>query len=270
MPQFLEHSMTSWHGQQLLHQHSLVDQFDPRARILAMTLFALATVFSHNLLIPAIALCLSIGVALRANLDMQRTLRRVLAMDVFIVLMIVMLPLTTPGDALFHVFGFAASQQGFVQAMMIALKTNAVVLMLLALLGTLEATTLGHALARLRVPEKLVHLMLFTVRYLEVIGREYKRMRKAMKARAFQPRANWHTWRSIGYLVGMLLIRSLERSERTYAAMKCRGFNGRLYLLDRAVWRRCDNLLLLAAVGFVLLALWVSVGVSVNDVSMNE
>ena len=208
-------------------------------------------------MVPALALLLSIWVALRANLDMQRTIRRVIAMDVFIVLMIVMLPFTTPGDALFHVFGFAFSEQGLVKAIEIGLKTNAVVLMLLALLGTLEATTLGHALARLRVPEKLVHLMLFTVRYLEVIGREYKRMRKAMKARAFQPRSNWHTWRSMGYLVGMLLIRSLERSERTYAAMKCRGFNGRLYLLDHLVWRRCDNALLTVALGFTLLAILV-------------
>lgn len=255
MPQFLEHSMTSWRGQQLVHAHSLVDQFDPRARIIAMTLFALATVFSHNLALPALALLVSIWVAMRANLHMQRTLRRVIAMDAFIVLLVIMLPFTTPGDALFHIWGFPFSQQGLLQAIEIGLKTNAVVLMLLALLGTLEATTLGHALARLRVPEKLVHLMLFTVRYLEVIGREYKRMRKAMKARAFRPRSNWHTWRSVGYLVGMLLIHSLERSERIHAAMKCRGFNGRLYLLDHLQWRRCDNILLIAASGFTLLAI---------------
>ena len=258
MPQLLEHSMTSWRGQQVEHRPSLIDRFDPRARIIAMTLFALATVFSHNLLIPALALSLSIIVAFQANLNMQRTWRRVLAMDVFIVFMIIMLPFTTPGDALFHVFGFAASEQGLLKAIEIGLKTNAVVLMLLALLGTLEASTLGHALARLHVPEKLVHLMLFTVRYLEVIGREYKRMRKAMKARAFRPRSNWHTWRSIGYLVGMLLIRSLERSERIHAAMKCRGFNGRLYLLDHLVWRRCDNVLLVVALGFTLLAVVIS------------
>lgn len=255
MPQFLEHSMTSWRGQQVEHRYSLIDQFDPRARIIAMTLFALATVFSHNLVIPTLALMLSITVAGMAHLNFKRTWRRVIAMDMFIVFMVIMLPFTTPGDAMFHVFGFAASEQGFLKAIEIGLKTNAIVLMLLALLGTLEATTLGHALARLRVPEKLVHLMLFTVRYLEVIGREYKRMRKAMKARAFKPRSNWHTWRSIGYLVGMLLIHSLERSERIHAAMKCRGFNGQLYLLDKLQWQACDTRLIVIAVGFMLLAL---------------
>jgi cobalt/nickel transport system permease protein len=36
----------------------------------------------------------------------------------------------------------------------------------------------------------------------------------------------------LGYLVGMLLVRSLDRSERIVRAMKCRGFRGRFYLLD--------------------------------------
>ncbi len=129
-------------------------------------------------------------------------------------------------------FGFAASIEGLLHACKIALKANAVVLALLALVGTMGATTLGHAMAHLKVPEKLVHLLMFTVRYLDVIGQEYKRMRRAMQARAFVLRSNMHTWRSIGYLVGMLLVHSLERSERIMAAMKCRGYQGKLYLLD--------------------------------------
>jgi cobalt/nickel transport system permease protein len=71
-----------------------------------------------------------------------------------------------------------------------------------------------------------VHLFLFTVRYIAVLGREYQRLRTAMKARGFRMRCDLHTWRSIGYLFGMLLVRSLERSERILAAMRCRGFQG--------------------------------------------
>jgi cobalt/nickel transport system permease protein len=50
--------------------------------------------------------------------------------------------------------------------------------------------------------------------------------------RGFRPGVNRHTYRSFGYLAGMLLVRSLDRSERIVAAMKCRGFRGRFYLLD--------------------------------------
>lgn len=258
MPHFLEHSMTAWRGQQLKHKKSIVDHFDPRARILAVSLFALATVFSHNLLFPFLALLISLFIASFANLNFKRTIRRVIAMDFFIVLMVFMLPFTTTGEVMFHVFGFPASKEGFIKAIEIGLKTNAVVLALLALIGTLEASTLGHALAHLRVPEKLVHLLLFTVRYLEVISREYRRMRKAMKARAFRPQSNWHTWRSFGYLVGMLLVHSLERSERTYAAMKCRGYVGKFYLFDHMQWETRDSWLLSGALLIGAIAIGIS------------
>ena len=46
------------------------------------------------------------------------------------------------------------------------------------------------------------------------------------------PRGDRHTWNSFGWLFGMLLVRSFERSERIHAAMKCRGFSGRFYLVE--------------------------------------
>lgn len=256
MPQFLEHSMTSWRGQEVEHQLSVVDQFDPRARVVTALIFALIVVFSKTLWLPFLGLLLAFTFALSASLNIKRTLRRVIAMDIFVLLMIIMLPFTMVGTPLFQVFGFTASQEGFIHAIGIGLKANAVVLTLLALVGTLDASVLGHALARLHVPEKLVHLLLFTVRYLDVISREYKAMRKAMKARAFVPRNNLHTWRTFGYLVGMLLVRSLERSERIYAAMKCRGYCGKLYLFDTLKWQSRDTVLVAIVVLFAIFAVF--------------
>ena len=217
-----------------------MDAVDPRLRLLSAAAFALTVVFS--IAFPALVsgLLLAIGLALLAHLNLRRTLRRVIAMDLFMLFLLVMLPFTMPGEPLFQIGGMTASKEGLLRALEIILKANAVILALLALAGTMEATTLGHALARLGLPHKLVHLLLFTVRYLDVISREYRRMRKAMRARAFVPRSNAHTWRSIGYLIGMLLVRSLERSERILAAMKCRGYNGHFYLLDDMALTRAD------------------------------
>jgi cobalt/nickel transport system permease protein len=53
-----------------------------------------------------------------------------------------------------------------------------------------------------------------------------------MIIRGFKPKTNFHTYKTFGYLIGMLLIRSYERSERIWNAMLCRGFQGRFYLLD--------------------------------------
>ncbi|WP_339891523.1 cobalt ECF transporter T component CbiQ [Neptuniibacter pectenicola] len=232
MPQFLEHSGTSWKGQKVKHDLSVIDKLDPRLRVIMVTLFAFVAVLSENFFVLGVGVLVGLLLALLAQLNLKRTLRRVIAMDMFMIFLVILLPFTTPGETLFTVAGVSASKAGLLHALMILLKAHAVVLSLLALVGTLSATTLGHALAHLRVPDKLVHLLLFTVRYLDVIGQEYKRMRRAMQARAFVLRTDMHTWRSIGYLIGMLLVHSVERSERIMDAMKCRGYKGRFYLFD--------------------------------------
>lgn len=111
--------------------------------------------------------------------------------------------------------------------------------------------------ARLRAPETFVHLLLFTVRYVEVLGAEYQRMRVAMRCRGFPPKNRLHTYRSFGYLVGMMLVRAVERSERVLAAMKCRGFNGRLPLLGRLRYGPHDLLLVALVLGALGLLVYV-------------
>jgi cobalt/nickel transport system permease protein len=129
--------------------------------------------------------------------------------------------------------------------------------MLMVLVGTLEPVTLGHALHRLRTPETLVHLLMFTVRYISVLHQEYQRLRGAMKVRSFRLRNSLHTYKSIGYLVGMMLVRSVDRSERILAAMKCRGFTGAIPLLDAMRFSKRDAVFaaLVSVVGGTLLIL---------------
>ncbi|MFB1504809.1 MAG: cobalt ECF transporter T component CbiQ [Thiocapsa sp. C3-sup] len=213
---------------------------DPRLRIIVATLFALVVVSLSGLATLLTALGLALSVMLAASLPAGPTLRRMAAMDGFMLLVLLLLPFTVPGAPLFEWGGFTASAEGLIKAVEILLKANAVVLVLLALVGSLDAVTLGHALARLRVPTNLVQLLFFTVRYIGVIGEEYARLRIAMRARGFRPANTLHTYRSIGYLVGMLLVRSLERSERILAAMRCRGFQGRFHLLDDFAYGRAD------------------------------
>jgi cobalt/nickel transport system permease protein len=224
------------------HGDNPIRRLDPRSRIVAALLFAVAVVALTDFLALGTALGLGIVALIMARLPFASTFRRVAAMDGFIVFMLIMLPFTTPGAALFTLGPLTATEEGLLKAITIALKANAIVMVLLALVGTVEATVLGHALHRLKVPENLVHLLLFTVRYIEVLGQEYRRLRTAMHARGFQPGNNLHTYRSIGYLLGMMLVRSLERSERILEAMKCRGFHGRLFLLDSFRYSRHDHI----------------------------
>ncbi len=217
-----------------------IRQLDPRVRIFSVAAFAITVVQLTSMPILACALLLAIVLIAQARLPFWSTAKRVAMMDGFIAFLLVMLPFTTPGEAMFTLWGFPASYEGLDKAIIILLKANAIVMVTMSLVGTMEAVTLGHALARLKVPEALVHLLLFTVRYIEVLHAEYHRLRTAMKCRGFVPSNSWHTYQSVGYLVGMLLIRSFERSERIMKAMKCRGFQGQFHLLDTMAFTRRD------------------------------
>jgi len=207
--------------------------------------------------VAAAALAAMAALALACGCRPAALLRQLVPINVFVLMLVVLLPWTTPGDPLFHAGPLVFSRQGVLLAGLLGLKGNAIVLALVVLLGSLDVSTLGHALSHLHVSRKLAHLFLFTVRYIEVLRLEYRRLRVAMQMRGFRPGMNGHTYRTYGYLVGMLLVRSLERSERIVAAMRCRGFRGKFYLLDHFAYTRWDALFAAAWLIFLLaLAGW--------------
>ncbi|SIS85885.1 cobalt ECF transporter T component CbiQ [Phaeovulum vinaykumarii] len=228
-----------------------VARIDPRLRVCVALVFAVLMSQVDGFGALGLGLAAGLGLLLASGQPIGPVLRRMAAMDGFILFMLVLLPFTTPGVPLFSVWGHGASLEGLRDACDILLTANAVVLMVLVLPGTLEPVTLGHALGRLGVPLSLVNLLLFTVRYITVLEGEYQRMRQAMRARAFAARSDLHTLTSLGYLVGMMLVRAQERSERVLQAMKCRGFNGALPLIDAMRWRGADTLWALGFAGLL-------------------
>lgn len=219
---------------------------DPRLRIVAAVLFALCVVTLHRPATLLLAFALALLIAVAGGLGGRSLLVRLLPLEFFMLLLLLTLPFSVAGEPLLIVGPLTASEPGLELALMILLRANAVLLAVLALLGTLEPARLGHALARLGVPERLVHLLLLTVRQIQLAGDEYARLRQAMRARAFVPHSDRHTWNSTGWLMGMLLVRSLSRSRRVLDAMRCRGFDGRLRLLNSLRWQAADSAMLMA------------------------
>ena len=199
---------------------------DLRLRLVAPALLVLAaSQLAH--LGPALAtlfLALLIALAARPDRALWRRLRHV---EGFVALLLLTLPFAVPGAPLLTLGPLSASLEGLSRAALLAAKVTTAALVLLALLGTVEPIRLGAALHALLLPEPLVRLFVLTLRYLGLIGDEARRLREAMRARAFRARTDRHTWRSFGNLIGMLLVRALDRARRVEEAMRLRGFSGR-------------------------------------------
>lgn len=220
--------------------HALIDAFDPRLRVLALLAVAAGAVAAREnttLLAMLVVSLLLIGVS---GLSLLRVLRRLWPLGFFGVVLFLVLPWTVPGQAMGDGLLSRASWDGLSRAWDIWVRAAVIVLSATGLVGTLEIPVVGHVLAHFRLPPKFVHLVLFSVRYLKVLEDEYQRLHTAMRMRGFRPGCNRWTFRVYGQLVGMLIVRSLERSERILTAMKCRGFRGSYYLWQHFHYRPRD------------------------------
>lgn len=221
---------------------SPIHRIDPRARLLVCALLVCALAVTHQLSALLAACACALAAFLMARLPVRPLARRLMAVNLFLLAWWATIPLVDPA-------------RGIALASIVTAKANAMLLVITLLVSTIEAGALAHALAHLHAPRKLVHLLLFTVRYAEVLRLEQQRMQRAMRARAFRPRMNAHTYRSLTRLVGMLLVRSLDRADRILAAMKCRGYRGEFYLLHHFHFHPRDAGF--AAAGLALAALLV-------------
>jgi cobalt/nickel transport system permease protein len=209
----------------------LLARLDPRVRLVAALVFSVVICLCRRPSVLGAGLAAGVLLLAGSGMPARRALKRLLGLNAFMLLLAATLPLCVPGRPLLRIGVLAWSDAGLARAAQTALRANAVMLTVTALVGTMETAYLGFALNGIGVPDRFTHLLVFMVRYLEVVHRQYHRLRDAMLLRAFRPRFDRHTLRTFGFLVGQLLVRSADRSERILEAMKCRGFRGRYYVL---------------------------------------
>jgi cobalt/nickel transport system permease protein len=226
---------------------SLAHVLDPRGKIVVAALFSILVAVARTYEVALGGLVLSLVFLALARLPLGKVVVRLLAVNSFIFFLWIVLPFTYPGEAVWRWGPLVATREGLIFAGLITLKSNAIIIALMALIATAPIVTLGQALHQLRLPDKLCHLLLFTYRYLYVFEDEYRLLVQAMKIRGFKPRTNLHTYRSYAYLAAMLLVRSLDRAERVFQAMRCRGFHGTFYSLKSFSWQRRDGIFLAAS-----------------------
>jgi len=211
---------------------SLLHRLDPRARIVFATAYSCVVAVSHRFLVLLFALVVSILLICLARLSMREVGRRLAVVFWFLLLIWAVLPITFEGEPLYQAGPLTFTRPGVVLAAQITLKSATILLAFMALIATMTIVTLGQALNRLRLPEKLVHLLLMTYRYIFLINQEYQRLWTAIKIRGFRSGTNIHSYKTYAYLIGMLFVRASVRAQRVNLAMRCRGFKGRFYSLD--------------------------------------
>ncbi|MBP2626068.1 MAG: ecfT 5 [Firmicutes bacterium] len=118
---------------------------------------------------------------------------------------------------------------GWISFLSILLRFLLAVTAALILVATCGIDAIGMALLQLKVPKVFVIQLLFMYRYLYVLLEEFIRTIRAHSLRSFQGEGiRPRVW---GSLLGQLLLRTIDRAQRIYQAMLCRGFDGEIRLI---------------------------------------
>ena len=228
------------HLEEFAEGDSFFHRLDPRVKFITTIPYIFVIAVMKGINGPLLALIISLFMIAVSRVSLKKLMGRLMVVNIFILVLWIFLPFSSPGEAVFHIGSLSATREGFLYVLSITLKANAIVLATIAILGTSEVFSLAHALVHLRVPEKLVHLFFFFYRYISVLHEEYTRLKNAMLIRCFSPKTNVHTYKTYAYLVGMLIVKSYDRSQKIYDAMLCRGYTGRFPIISHFTLKKTD------------------------------
>ncbi len=207
--------------------------WDPRVRICSVLVFIFCTAYLHNTLFACAALAAAVPAVPASGASFKRSMARLAAMGGFLGMFLIVLPVTMPagnGDTLFVLSNapyISFNVRGVHVALLICIKAAAIAFLVEVLLGRMPFSTFIQALESLGLPPTVCRMIALVHRYMFVFGDESKRMMRGMRVRGFRGGSFSNTARAAGNLMGMLFVRSLERTERVHEAMISRGYTGK-------------------------------------------
>ena len=220
--------MGAGHGHRLhFHGHSVVHRAPAHVKLLTLlgfVLFAVAVPAGWWAAYGVLALVLA-GVVLVSRVPPLYLAAR-MWIEVPFLVFAVLLPFVATGPRV-TVGLLSVSEPGLVAAGALVCKGTLGVLASLTLAATTEPQAVLRGLRRLHLPDLMVQIMTFMLRYVDVVTDDLSRMTRAMRARGYDPRSPRH-WPVLARTLGALFIRSYERGERVHLAMLSRGYDGRL------------------------------------------
>jgi cobalt/nickel transport system permease protein len=212
---------------------TILHRWDVRCKIVTILVCSFAIASLSHLATALTAIGFSVIILLIARISFSKALLRLLAIFGFVGMFLIVMPFSVPahhGDAVLVFNGMdwlGLNLRGLLLAATIAAKAIAIALLMEPLLSTAPFPATLYGLSRLGIPEMVGQMLLLSHRYLHVFRHEARRMSSGMQVRGFRKRTELATLRAVGNFIGMLFVRSFDRTERVFDAMRARGYRGR-------------------------------------------
>lgn len=235
---------------------SLLHRLDPRVKLLVFLIFSLFCILSNSFIVIFLYFAFSIFLITLAKPSFKALLKRLLLINFFTLLIWLSLLLGDLFSAYISGKDFHISRETIQLALSITFKSNALFLATISLISTSSLQALAHALLHFKVSPKLVMIFFLSYRYLSLLHEEYDKLKLGLKAKGFRPKTSLFTYRAYANLFGMLIIKTLNKSEELYRAMLARGYKENFPLLHHFHFRLQDYLFLIVGSSIIFLIYW--------------
>jgi len=229
-------------AEQTTRQPGLLQELDPRLKILSALLVLLAVGLSRNLLVIIVLYFLVLALALFSKVPLAFFVKRVwLFIPFFTGLVALPALFITPGTILVHLpLGLVITRTGLLTALFLLLRVGTSVSVAVLLVLTTPWNSVLKALGVLRVPAVIILILGMTYRYIHLLLHLTNDMFLSRKSRLLRRMKGPDERRLIAATSGTLLNKSLQVSSEVYLAMQSRGFRNYPRTMDTFKMRAID------------------------------
>ena len=214
----------------LSNKKGILQSINPLAKLVAIVAMIVASLFIFNLSYLAILCIIPILLAVSSKIPLKHFFSRTALIPVFAALISIPILFLTVGQVIASVnIGITTlmiTSEGVVRFLVFTIRVWFCVASLTLLILSTGFDKMLQLLATIKIPNLVVQLFSLTYRYFFVSIHEVQSVLIAKEARTYvhKKTINLQALKDLGAIVSTLFIRTYERSERVYLAMKARGF----------------------------------------------
>jgi len=211
-------------------KRGLLQALNPLVKLVAIVFMIVVSLFISSLSYLALICVVPLILAIASRIPLRYLASRVLFIPAFAAVITLPILFLTPGHAIAQTslgpLAISITSEGLQNMLVFAIRVLFCVSSLSLLVLSTGFDRLLRLLSSLRTPPIIVQLFSLTYRYFFVSIHEAQSVLIAKEARTYIHRRtiNYQALKDLGSILSTLFIRTYERSERVYMAMKSRGF----------------------------------------------
>lgn len=226
---------------------SPIHRWEPRTKLIGLTIFIFTIAFLSQIRLLLIALSIAGLLFIISKIPLSFLLKSIRIPVFFIAIIGIILIFFSSGATLFSIGPINIKKEGFEAAVTIGIRFFSIITLVIVLFGTTQFVSIMKALRSFGLSNILIDMAMFTYRYLFELLEQLEQMQLSMRLRGFN-KNKFRNITKIASLMGTLLIRSYEKSERVYNAMVIRGYGQHTYYTSDLSASRYDLLLLFSII----------------------